>query len=40
LPLPPFFARARQLTATEVEHRRQMLGFLQRSRANGRNAVV
>jgi len=31
LPLPPFFSEARQLTAPEVAHRRQMLGFLQRA---------
>ena len=40
LPLPPFFSSARQLTSAEVAHRRQMLGYLQRSRANGPGAVV
>ena len=36
LPLrSPFFPDARQLTGAEVAHRRQMLAYLQRSRANG-----
>jgi hypothetical protein len=40
LPLPPFFSEARQLTSAEIAHRQQMLGHLQRSRANGGGAVV
>ena len=36
LPLrSPFFPDARQLTDAEIAHRRQMLAYLQRSRANG-----
>lgn len=40
LPLPAFFSNARQLTSAEIAHRRQMLEYLQRSRGNGRGAVV
>ena len=40
LPLPPFFSNARQLTSAEIAHRRQMVEYLQRSRANGGGAVV
>ena len=39
LPLPPFFSNARQLTSAEIAHRRQMLEYLQRSRANARGFV-
>ncbi len=39
VPLPPFFSEARKLSSAEIAHRRQMLGYLQRSRANARGAT-